>query len=81
MSRFLKTMVLRFSKKNNPPLYFYPISIENSGWSPSDEFRDVDDWSNKTLPPIEIKFNDKEWIIKMNNIIKETDIVNDDNKN
>ena len=40
MSRFMRTMILRFPKKINPPLFCYPISISHNEWLPSEEFKE-----------------------------------------
>ena len=41
MSCFMRTMILRFPKKINPPLFCYPISIEDNEWLPSEEFKEL----------------------------------------
>ena len=42
MSCFMKTMILRFPKKINPPLFCYPISISHNEWLPSEEFKEME---------------------------------------
>jgi len=68
----MKTMVLRMPKKINPPIYSYPISIENSNWSPSNEFYEVNDWLYKP-EYIEIKIKnsiiDKKYIVAKKDLI------------
>ena len=41
MSRFMKTIILRFPKKIEPPLFCYPISIIHNEWLPSEEFHEI----------------------------------------
>ena len=50
MSHFIKTMVLRFSKKIDSPLFCYPISIIHNDWLPSEEFREMKNHVQKLLP-------------------------------
>ena len=50
MSRFMKTIILQFPKKIEPPLFCYPISIIHNEWLPSEEFHEI----KKTLHPHEI---------------------------
>ena len=50
MSCFMKTMILRFSKKTEPPLFSYPISIIHNNWLPSEEFHEMKNHTQKILP-------------------------------
>ena len=69
-------MVLRMPKKATPPIYSYPISIENSNWLPSDEFYEVDDWLYKPNYNVEIKIKNVTDINKKNILDKIVNALN-----
>ena len=59
---YMKTLILRFSKKTEPPLFTYPISIIHNYWLPSEEFNEVKNNTQKKPPHLVTEDEEMEWL-------------------